>query len=143
MVQKERFALVWLIALITILGVYFVFASIIRASDTEPRFVVQISGLAAALISLAAVVGVYSLITFARYPDRSISDLDERDRLIEFKASQTAYKVLIAGMIVVGCVMPFNKIGWDIVNAAVFAIAISEVIRSGLILRGYRRGLRV
>src|SRR6202161_2824187 len=39
---------------------------------------------------------------------------DERDRAIEYRSVRAAYWVLIAGTILVGCVMPFSSSGWRI-----------------------------
>ena len=64
---------------------------------------------------------------------------DERDRAIDGRATRTAYFVMLTGLIVVGVVMPFNKAGWDIVNAALLVIVLAETARYALILIGYRR----
>ncbi len=63
---------------------------------------------------------------------------DERDRAIDGRATRTAYFVLIAGMILVGCVLPFNQSGWQIVNVALLALVISEGLRQLLIILGHR-----
>ncbi|WEN14228.1 hypothetical protein PY254_13405 [Rhodanobacter sp. AS-Z3] len=34
--------------------------------------------------------------------------------------------------------MPFNKGGWEIVNAALFFIVLTETVRNALIVLGYR-----
>ncbi|MGH8158064.1 MAG: hypothetical protein ACREPQ_08080 [Rhodanobacter sp.] len=59
---------------------------------------------------------------------------DERDHAIDRLATRTAYFILLTGMIVVGVVMPFNKSGWEIVNAALFFIVLTEAIRSTLVV---------
>jgi hypothetical protein len=48
----------------------------------------------------------------------------------------------MAGIIMVGCVMPFTDSGWRIVHTTLFFILIAEVVHSGLVVAGYRRGLR-
>jgi len=58
-------------------------------------------------------------------------------------ASVYAYYVLMAGIIIVGCVMPFLAGGWTLVHATLLAIAAAEFVHSGLIIHGYRRGVRV
>ena len=143
MAQKERFAWVWLIALTATLGSYFVFVEILGVADSTPSFLTQISGLAIALTALAAIVGINALVAFARQTSTLAIETDERDQLIEQRSTKAAYHVLIAGMIFVGCVLPFSKGGWEIVNTALLVIAISEVTRCVLIVRGYRRGVRV
>jgi hypothetical protein len=47
--------------------------------------------------------------------------------------------VLIAGMIVVGCVMPFNSSGWTTINAALAMIVAAELVHYGAIVVSYRR----
>lgn len=64
---------------------------------------------------------------------------DERDRAIDGRATRTAYFIMLTGLIVVGMVMPFNKAGWELVNAALFFIVLSETVRYALILIGYRQ----
>jgi hypothetical protein len=64
--------------------------------------------------------------------------VDERDRAIEHRSIAAAYYVLIAGMIVVGCFMPFSSSGWTIVNAAVLWIVAAEVVRYSLVTASYR-----
>ncbi|MET0331620.1 MAG: hypothetical protein ABW154_09355 [Dyella sp.] len=66
---------------------------------------------------------------------------DERDAAIASRSRHAAYNTLMAGMIMVGVVMPFSHSGWDIVNAALLAIAVSEVVHHRLIALAYRRGV--
>jgi hypothetical protein len=72
-------------------------------------------------------------------PQEERPPLDERDRAIEHRAISAAYYVLMAGMILVGCVMPFNSSGWTTVNAALFMIVLAELIRYGMVVVSYRR----
>jgi Na+-translocating ferredoxin:NAD+ oxidoreductase RnfD subunit len=50
------------------------------------------------------------------------------------------YYVLLVGMLVVGVAMPFTEPAWKIVNAALLAVVLAEVVRDGVILLSYRRG---
>ena len=63
---------------------------------------------------------------------------DERDRAIEHRSLSAAYYVLIAGMILVGCIMPFNSSGWTIVNAAILWIVAAEVVHYSVVAASYR-----
>jgi hypothetical protein len=64
--------------------------------------------------------------------------LDERDRAIEHRSISAAYYVLMVGMILVGCLMPFSSAGWAIVNAAIFWIVAAEVVHYGVVVASYR-----
>ena len=143
MVRNEQFSWIWAIALIAILGPYFIFITVIQSAQSEPTFMFQLTALAAALILMVVVAGGATLIMKHRDRDRPNTQPDERDRLIELRSSKTSYYLLMAGMIIVGCVMPFNASGWEIVNSAVFAIAVAEVTGCLLTVRGFRRGIRV
>ena len=76
------------------------------------------------------------------YRERKAGDLqpsDERDRAIECRSVRAAYGVLIAGMILVGCVMPFNSGGWQVINAAVAMIVLAEIVHYVTVVFSYRR----
>lgn len=68
---------------------------------------------------------------------------DERDRAIDGRATRIAYFILLAGMLVAGVVMPFNRQSleedWHIANTALLAIVLAEAARDALIVLGYRR----
>lgn len=140
MLPRERFAFVWVSAQIVVFGAYFAFLALIRPR-LSLSFGEQLGALAIVLGSLGLVAaGTWLAQCLRRRNDEAE---DERDRAIENKASAVAYRVLMVGIVLVGCVMPFGAGGWDIVNAAVLAIAVAEVVHDGLVIVGYRRGLRV
>ena len=55
------------------------------------------------------------------------------------RAIALAYYVLIAGMILVGVVMPFIASGWTLVNTALYMIIIAEIVHYGSTVLSYRR----
>jgi hypothetical protein len=99
-----------------------------------------------------AVVGLFALASIVRMlilgagylylrlgsPREERPPLDERDRAIEHRSISAAYYVLIAGMILVGCFMPFSSTGWTIVNAAIFWIVAAEVVHYSVVVASYR-----
>lgn len=46
----------------------------------------------------------------------------------------------MAGMILVGMVMPFEAQSWRIANTALLALVIAESVRYAVVLLSYRRG---
>lgn len=139
MLPRERFAIVWIVALVTIFAIYFSVLAILKA--TPLSIGEQIALLAGALGSLGVVAaGTWLAQRMHRRPGDAD---DERDRAIEDRASSVAYRVLMVGMLLVGCVMPFGAGGWEIVHAALLAVAVAEIVHYGLIISGYRRGLSV
>ena len=142
MLARERFAWVWIVALVILLGSYLA-AVAVAPERFEALGQLQRIGLLAIPLGLLGVIALATHgLAWLRRKDREPGEPDERDRAIEHRASHVAYHVLMAGMIVVGCVMPFTDSGWKLVHAALFFILIAEITHSGLVLSGYRRGLR-
>lgn len=142
MLPRERFAWVWVSALVLVFGVYFTVAAW-QERDPALSIGVRLATLAAALSSLAVLAGVAYLVNYLRRDRDDPAGEDERDRFIEARSSALAYYVLMAGMLMVGCVMPFGAKAWEIVHAALLAVAVSEVVHYCAIILGYRKGWRV
>lgn len=64
---------------------------------------------------------------------------DERDHAIDRRATQVAYHVLMVGVILTGCILPFSHSGWPLFQAAVAIIATAEIVRNGITVVLYRR----
>lgn len=131
---KEKFARVWLITMAVSYSVYF--TAVVVVGETTP--LTQIAMFAATVIVQVIIIGVASVLMKLRH--KGDPKTDERDQLIDQRATRIAYQLLICGMITVGCLMPFNNSGWKIFHAAVLSIAIAEIVRHGLIVSMYLRG---
>ena len=95
-------------------------------------------GLLALVAGLHAVGYVAGLLVMkARDPDDG--QVDERDRVIDARATRAAYFLLLTGMLLCGMVMPFTESGWKVVNTALLFIVASEALRDVLTVRGYRQ----
>ena len=131
---KEQFARVWLITLFVTYLPYFLTLAI--AGDMSA--LQQIALFAATVTVQIVVIGIASAVMAVRRKGERVSD--ERDLAIDQRATRVAYQILLCGMILVGCLMPFNRSGWTIFHAAVLSIAVAEIVRHGLIVSLYRRG---
>jgi hypothetical protein len=131
---KEQFARVWLITMLVTFSAYF--TAVIAIGETTP--LAQIGLFATTVVVQVIVIGTASAVMEIRHKGGPKSD--ERDQMIDQRATRVAYQLLICAMIVVGCLMPFNNSGWRIFHAAVFSIALAEIVRHGLIVSMYRRG---
>jgi hypothetical protein len=136
MVAREQFAWVWLLTLVVTYAAYF---TAVQLTGDAP-FMVRIIMFAAATIAQVVIIAVASTVIALRH--RNELSGDERDRAIEHRATTVAYSVLIVGMILVGCILPFSQSGWELFNAAVFVIALAEIVRHALIVTFYRRGMK-
>ena len=89
-----------------------------------------------------AAISVVGLLMLKRGERREDMLADERDRAIEARATLFGYYALMTGMIVVGVMMPFGRSGWRIVNPALLAIVVAEMLRHALIVLSYRKATR-
>ena len=140
MSYREKFAWLSLLAIAVTYGPYFVLTALKPPPAGVLPNLEQLAffGMIAVtqVVILVAGRGVLALGT----PKEERGPADERDRAIELRASRIAYYVLIGGVIWAGVVLPFVSSGWQIVNTALAAIVIAEVVQHGLTVRGYRRG---
>ena len=139
MAFREKTA--WL-ELVTMLVAYGVYVGIVgpAAGFGEERMldIVWSFGPVAAAHAIAVIVGAIFIAVTAR--KEAEARADERDRAIARRGATIGYYMLIAGMIVVGGIMPFSEPPWMIVNAALFAIVLAETVNNAVILISYRRG---
>lgn len=140
MSYREKIAWLSLTAMALTFGPYFAFAGRPAAMD-KPMPNLHLLWLYAMAAGVQmAIQGIGRL--WLRRKERLEGNLqppDERDRAIEYRSVRAAYGVLIAGMILVGCVMPFNSSGWRIINAALAMIVAAEVVHYATAVFSYRR----
>lgn len=139
MPHRERVAWLSLLAMAVTFGPYMIHAALVPPSAPLPDL--RTMGIfAATALAQAVILGIGHLWIRLRWPEDARVPADERDRAIARRSVSAAYHVLIAGMILVGCVMPFTSGGWKLVNAAAFTIVIAEVVHYGMAAWCYRRG---
>ncbi len=134
MSAHEKFAWVWLVTMVTTYTAYFAGVIIVG----EAGFLVQLGLFAATTIVQIIIVSIAAATIWLRKGEGR--ETDERDRAIAHRSTKAGYGALMAGLVVVGCILPFSRGGWELVHAAVFAIALAEIIRHILIVTMYRRG---
>ncbi|GLY19563.1 hypothetical protein Kisp01_65770 [Kineosporia sp. NBRC 101677] len=137
MPYREKIAWLSLIAMAVTFGPYFAFAAAPGGGDRLPGLHLLVP-FGTAAIAQAVLLGLGHWFLRRRSPLDARMPLDERDRAIDRRSVTLGYYALIAGMILVGVVMPFNAEGWSIVNAALFAIIIAEVVHYASVVTSYR-----
>lgn len=140
MPYREKVAWLTLVAFVVTYLPYFVLTSLDPPLSGVLPNLQQLIRLGVAAAAQMLILGLGHLVLRLRSRQDAREPADERDQTIDRRSTRTAYRLLIAGMIVVGVVMPFTKGGWEIVNAALFAIVIVEVVHHGIAVWSYRRG---
>lgn len=139
MPYREKTAWLSLLAMAITFGPYFTIVAA-RARPDEPLpNLFQLGLFAGTAIVQMLILGVGHLYLRRGSAQDAPMPLDERDRSIMRRSVSSAYYVLIVGMILVGCIMPFQSSGWTLVNAAIFMIIAAEFVHYGVVVISYRR----
>ncbi len=136
MSYREHQAWLALGAIALTLGPYFVWVTRAAPEGPGPRLL----ALGLALGGEAILLGL-ALFWLQRRTSAEDRVRDERDREIERRATGAAFGTLMAGTILVGVVLPFDRQGWDLINPAVGAIGLAQVVQKAVALWLYRRGV--
>lgn len=127
------------ISLISMLGIYgFYFWSVGRSGLREGSF--HFGGLLGTVIALAVVQTVLTIAVAIVAPKEAKAPRDERERLIDLRATRLAYATL-AGSVACACFFGgFNPPIIFNANALLFILVAAEILRSGCQIVQYRRG---
>lgn len=127
------------ISLLSIAGIYAAyFWSVFRAGPRAAGS--EFGGLLGTVIVLVIVQTVLTIAVALFTPKEAKAALDERERLIDLKATRFAYAVLAGS---VACACFFGGFKPPIVfnaNALLFMLVVAEILRSGSQIVQYRRG---
>ncbi|WP_337880097.1 hypothetical protein [Rheinheimera sp.] len=134
---REKSAWLAILARLLAFGPYFVWVSLNAAQELSLWQQLQAYGLTVA-VQLALLGGGYLWLRWQMPLDAKAAK-DERDKAIEANALKGAYYLLMTGMILVGCLMPFSQSGWPQFQAAVFFIVLSELWHYSQMVLSYRR----
>jgi hypothetical protein len=100
----------------------------------------ELGGLLGTIVALAVVQTVLTIVVAAFAPKDAEAPLDERERLIDLRATRFAYAAL-AGSVACACFFgAFNPPIIFKTNALLFLLVIAEILRSGSQVVQYRRG---
>lgn len=133
---REKSAWISLVSTSGIYAIYFwsVFHSATRAGSFH------FGGLLETVIALVVVQAALMIAIAILAPREAKAPRDERDRLIDLRATRFAYAVL-AGSVACACFFgAFNPPIIFNVNALLFVLVVSEILRSGCQVVQYRRG---
>jgi hypothetical protein len=139
MPYREKSAWLYLIAMTVTYGPYFTLVSIGFLPSRPLPDVRQLALFGATTIIQLIILGAGHLILMRASSKEDRTPPDERDLAITRRSTTSAYNLLLGGMILVGCIMPFRSTGWSIVHAALFMIIAAEILRYTVMVFSYRR----
>ena len=127
------------ISLVSTSGIYaFYFWSVVRSRGGAGDF--RFGGLLTTIIALVIVQTVLIVAVAISAPKEAQAPRDERDRLIDLRATRFAYAALATS---VACACFFGAFNPPIIfntNALLLVLVVAEILRSGCQVVQYRRG---
>ena len=139
MSYREKIAWLYLIAILITFGPYFTVAALQTPLEQIMPDLRQLGMFAITTIAQVVIIGIGHLYLRLGSPQEARFPPDERDQAISSRSITWAYYVLISGMILVGCVMPFTSGGWKLINTALLMIVLAEIVHYGMTVFHYRR----
>ena len=139
---REKRAWISFITILLVSSIYFTYLVIVTHSENPPRFhylahLALVAVFAFVLLDVALHVGLYWL-----SPVDSRMPRDERELLIEFKATRIAFTTLVMlSMMVAAVIVHVNGDYWLLGNIVIMAVVISELVNYGMRILYYRRGI--
>lgn len=137
MAYREKLAALNFATIGLVYGAYFAFVSV-RPPLARPVDLLWLFGIVAPVHAM--LIGFGGLAIRVLSGREGSAPADERDRAISARGRSIAYLVLLAGIILVGVVMPFSETPEKILNTALLSIVIAELVHQGVVLISYRRG---
>ncbi len=138
MPYREKTAWLSLVAIAVTFGPYFAIVAVGPFRAAAVPNLPQLGLFAVAMVIQMLILASGNIYLRRKSPQDARTGPDERDNAIMHRSVSAAYYVLIAGMILVGCVMPFSYSGWAIINAALVMIVAAELVHYGVVVLSYR-----
>jgi uncharacterized membrane protein len=133
---REKSAWISLLSMILIYGSYFWSASYSTTHSGAVRF----GGLLGTVVLLVVVQIILTIAVAIFAPKDAKAPRDERDRLIDLRATRFAYAALATSVAFACFFGAFNPPIIFNTNALLFLLVLAEMLRSGCQIVQYRRG---
>jgi hypothetical protein len=133
---REKSAWISLLSTLIIYGLYF--RSVFHAGLRSASF--DFGGLLGTIVALVVVQVILTIAVAILTPKEAATPPDEREKLIDLKASRFAYAALSFSVACACFFGGFNPPLIFSVNSLLFILVMAEILRSGCQIIQYRRG---
>jgi hypothetical protein len=134
---REKTAWISVLLLVALFGPYFGRVAMAMAGRTHVHAGTQFAMVAAFVlleIALRVVIAMQS-------PREARASRDEREDLIDMKATRAAFYVLLGGVLAAIFTLHFRVNVWMLSQFVLFSVVVSELVRFGGQIRMFRGGL--
>jgi hypothetical protein len=134
---REKSAWISFFSLLVVFGIYFWHVLRVLAGQAEARATGRL--FFSLLIVLVAVEVVLHVLIAVQSPKDARTPKDEREQLIELRATRLAFFVLLVGALLAIATIHHGVGRWGLVHCVLFAVVVAELVRFGSQIVFYRR----
>lgn len=135
---REKSAWIFLVSILLVSGFYFLHVPWTLDPAPNPPLV---RGLFYCVIALAVIEVAGHLVVAARAPEEARAPKDERERLIDLKATRLAHYVYVAGSLLAVSSIHLGANAIAIGYGVLLALVVAELVKNALRIVGHRRGI--
>jgi hypothetical protein len=136
---REKSAWISFVSILLVFGAYFWNVGRVLAGRVGQRSAYGVSiGLLVAFVLLEIVLHIA---VAAQAPDEARAPRDERERLIEMKATRVAFQVLVVGALAGVGTLHVTRSAWVMSQVVLLAVVVAELVRFGGQILYFRRGV--
>ena len=136
---REKSAWISFVTILLVFGTYFWNVSRVLGGEVERRAAFKVSvGLLVAFVLIEIVLHVAVAI---QAPDEARAPRDERERLIEMRATRVAFQVLVVGALAGVGLMHVTSSAWVVGQHVLLAVVVAELVKFGGQILYFRRGV--
>jgi hypothetical protein len=136
---REKSAWISFVTILVVFGAYF--WNIVRITahriDNHTGFVISI-GLISAFVLLEIALHVIAVM---QSPKEAQAPRDEREQLIQLKATNVAFWVLMACALACVGMLHVTRNAWQITQHVLLAVVVAALVKSGVQIMYFRRGV--
>lgn len=134
---REKSAWISFVLILLVFLPYFWTVSRVLDGEVELRTAFHVS--LALLLAFVLLEIVLHIAIAARAPDEARAPKDERERLIEMRATRVAFQVLVLGALASAGLMHVTRSAWAVGQHVVMAVAVAELVKFGGQIYYFRR----
>jgi hypothetical protein len=135
---REKSAWISFLSIFVIFGIYFWHVLEVEAGRADPHATGRL--FFTLLIVLVVVEVVLHVLVAAQSPKEARTPKDERERLIDLKATRIAFFVLLIGALLAIATIHHGADRVELAHCVLFAVVVAELVRFGGQIVFYRRG---
>ena len=136
---REKSAWISFVSILLVFGAYFWNVNRVLGGEVERRAAFKVS--AGLLVAFVLIEILLHIAVAIQAPNEARAPKDERERLIEMRATRVAFQVLVVGALAGVGLMHVTSSAWVVGQHVLLAVVVAELVKFGGQILYFRRGV--